>query len=308
MWRLSWMWVGACAAGSLAMFGQATRTGPVHLQVDDTRQPLGIDDATPRFSWQLEDATRGARQTAYRVLVATRTDLLTDGKADVWDSGEVSSGQSLNVKYAGPAMKPSTRYWWRVETWGSDGKPYPASEAQWWETGLLTQDWRGAWIGWETAEEAAVRKAPSVWIANPDVIPGSAMPNSEQRFAYRISITVGKPVERAVLFATGEDTVAAWVNGERVMTAAAYPPYHHLPWKKFVRADVTAQMAEGRNTIAIESVHYIDKYGEAKRKDAPPMIATVVLLYKDGSAAEFGSDVTSKSAGFFCERLGEEGL
>ncbi len=295
MWRLSWMWVGACAAASLAMFGQATRTGPVHLQVDDTRQPLGIDDATPRFSWQLEDATRGARQTAYRVLVATRTDLLTDGKADVWDSGEVSSGQSLNVKYAGPAVKPSTRYRWRVETWGSDGKPYPASEAQWWETGLLSQDWRGAWIGWETAEEAAVRKAPSVWIANPDVIPGSAMPNSEQRFAYRISITVGKPVERAVLFATGEDTVAAWVNGERVMTAAAYPPYHHLPWKKFVRADVTAQMAEGRNTIAIESVHYIDKYGEAKRKDAPPMIATVVLLYKDGSAAEFGSDGTSKS-------------
>ena len=296
MRRLSWMWMGICAAGSLAMYGQGERVGPVHLQVDDMREPLGIDDATPRFSWQLEDATRGARQTAYRVLVATRTDLLTDGKADVWDSGEVSSGQSLNVKYAGPAVKPSTRYWWRVETWGSDGKGYPASEAQWWETGLLSQGWRGAWIGWETAEEAAVRKAPSMWIANPDVVPGSATPNSEQRYAYRTVVTAGKPVERAVLFATGEDTVAAWVNGERVMTAAAYPPYHHLPWKKFVRADVTARMVEGRNTIAIESVHYIDKYGEKRRKDAPPMIATVVFLYKDGSAAGFGSDGTWKSA------------
>ncbi len=193
-------------------------------------------------------------------------------------------------------MKPSTRYWWRVEISGADGKAYPASAAEWWETGLLSQGWRGEWIGWETAEEAAVRKAPSVWIANPDVVPGSAEPSSEQRFGYRASLRVEKPVERAVLFATAEDTVAAWVNGAKVMTVAAYPPYHHLPWKKFVRADVTAQVAAGQNTIAIESVHYIDKYGEKRRKDAPPMIATVVVLYKDGTAAEFGSDGTWKSA------------
>jgi len=63
-----------------------------------------------------------------------------------------------------------------------------------------------------------------------------------------------------------------------------------------VRADVTAEVKDGQNAIAIESVHYIDKYGEKRRKDAPPMIATVVLLYKDGTAAEFGSDGTWKSA------------
>jgi alpha-L-rhamnosidase len=278
------------------MYGQAARVGPIHLQVDDMREPMGIDDATPRFSWRLEDGAEGARQTAYRVLVATQAELLTDGKADVWDSGKVTSGQSLNVKYAGPAVKPSTRYWWRVEITGLDRKAYPASAAEWWETGLLTQGWRGDWIGWETAEEATVRKATSAWIANPDVVPGSAPPMSEQRFGYRKSLRIEKPVERAVLFATGEDTVAAWVNGQAVLTAAPYPPYHHLPWKKFVRADVTAQVAQGPNTIAVESVHYIDKYGEKNRKDAPPMIATVVLLYKDGTAAEFGSDGTWKSS------------
>ena len=65
-------------------------------------------------------AGRGRRR--YRVLVATHPELLADGKADVWDSGKVTSAQSLNVKYAGPAVKPSTRYWWRVEVWGADGK------------------------------------------------------------------------------------------------------------------------------------------------------------------------------------------
>ena len=149
--------------------------------------------------------------------------------------------------------------------------------------------WRGEWIGWETAEEAAVRKAPSVWIANPDVVPGSGKPSSEQKFAYRTTLKVEKPVRQAILFATAEDTASAWVNGQPVLIAAPYPPYHHLPWKKFVRADVTAQLADGQNSIAIESVHYIDKYGESRRKDAPPMIATVVLLYKDGTTAEFGS-------------------
>jgi alpha-L-rhamnosidase len=311
MARLAWVVATACFAGSLAVNGQGAAAGPHRLEVDNLTRPLGIDDATPRFSWGLNDAVPGARQTAYRVLVATRAELLTDGKADVWDSGKVTLAQSLNVKYAGPAVKPSTRYWWRVEVSGADGKAYPASAVEWWETGLhptdkdesigisgsLSRDgWRADWIGWETAEEAAVRKARSVWIANPDVVPGSAKPSSEQRFGYRSALTIEKPVQEAILFATAEDTVATWVNGQQVLTAAAYPPYHHLPWKKFVRTDVTTQMTNGRNSIAIENVHYIDKYGEKRRKDAPPMIATVVLLYKDGTTAEFGTDGTWKSA------------
>jgi alpha-L-rhamnosidase len=283
---------------NMAALGQTSgQSGPKHLQVDNLTHPLGIDDATPRFSWQLQDAAHGARQIAYRVQVATRPEVLSEGNADVWDSGKVASGQSLNVKYAGPAVKPSTRYFWRVEVWGADGKAYPVSAVEWWETGLLNQQaWRGEWIGWETPEEAAERKAPAEWIANPEVAPGTAKPSSEQKFAYRTTVTLEKPVERVALFATGEDTVSAWVNGQQVLTASPYPPYHHLPWKKFVRADVTGQVAEGKNAIAIESVHYIDKYGESTRKDVPPMIATVVVIYKDGTTAAVASDGSWKSA------------
>jgi alpha-L-rhamnosidase len=293
---MGWVWAAVFAAGNLIAQGDSTApVGPVHLQVDDLQRPLGIDDSRPRFSWQLDDAAPGARQTAYRVLVATRAELLTDGKADVWDSGKVSSGQSLNVKYAGPAVKASTRYWWRVEAWGSDGKTYPASAVEWWETGLLSQGWRGEWIGWETAEEAAVRKAPAVWIANPDVVPGTAKKNSEQIFAYRKSLSIDKPLERAILFTAGEDSAWVWVNGEQVMTAAPYPAYHQMPWQKFVRADVTQQVAQGRNTIAIKWIHYIGKYGEKKRKDAPPMMATLLLFYKDGTTVARVSDGSWKT-------------
>ena len=270
---------------------------PVHLQVDNLEHPLGIDDATPRFSWQLSDSAQGARQSAYRVLVATRPESLSDGKTDVWDSGKVESGQSLNVKYAGPSVKPSTRYFWRVEVWGAKGDEYPASAVEWWETGLLNEGaWRGEWIGWETPEEAAVRKARAEWIANPDVVPGKGRKNSEQIYAYRTSFNIERPVEKAILFATGEDTVWAWVNGEQVITADPYPAYHQMPWQKFVRSDLTKQVAQGRNTIAIKSVHYIGKYGEKKRKDAPPMIVTLLLFYKDGTTATEVSDGRWKTA------------
>ena len=287
-----WMLAAMCVAMGVMAGGQ---TGPAHLQVDNLDTPLGIDDATPRFSWQLNDAARGAKQTAYRLMVATQPELLTDGKADVWDSGKVESGQSLNVKYAGPAVKPSTRYFWRVSAWDASGKQYPAGGTSSWETGLLTQSaWKGAWIGWETPEEAEVRKAPAQWIASAGATLGK--PDSEQKFAYRAVVNVDKPVKQALLFATAEDTVSAWVNGDKVLTASAFPPYHHLPWKKYVRADVTGQVAQGKNTIAIESVHYIDKYGEKDRKDAPPMSATVVLLYADGTSSAVVSDGKWKSA------------
>ncbi|MBS1806117.1 MAG: family 78 glycoside hydrolase catalytic domain [Acidobacteria bacterium] len=287
-----WMLASMCVTASLVAGGQ---TGPVHLQVDNLDKPLGIDDLTPRFSWQLSDSTRGAKQTAYRVTVATAPESLAAGKADVWDSGKVTSSQSLNVKYAGPTVKASTRYFWRVSLWGADGKEYQSNATSSWETGLLDQSaWKAAWIGWETPEESAERRAPAKWIANSEAKPGK--PDSEQKFAYRTSVDVDKPVKQAVLFATAEDAVSAWVNGEKALTAAVFPAYKHLPWKKFVRADVTAQIAQGKNTLAIESVHYIDKYGEKDRKDAPPMIATIVLVYADGTSSAVVSDGKWKSA------------
>src|SRR5258708_4032955 len=126
-------------APSLA-WAQTAVAGPVELRVDDLKMPLGIDDATPRFSWQLQDPTRGALQSAYEVLVASSAELLRVGKPDIWDSGRVKSDASLNVRYAGPAVTPSTRYFWLVRLWGEEGKLYPASKIEWWETGLLKQE------------------------------------------------------------------------------------------------------------------------------------------------------------------------
>ena len=42
-----------------------------NLKTNNLTNPLGIDSAKPVFSWSLEDfATRGQKQTAYRIIVA----------------------------------------------------------------------------------------------------------------------------------------------------------------------------------------------------------------------------------------------
>lgn len=116
-----------------------------NLTVEYSATPLGMDEAIPRFSWQMhaDGNARNCYQTAYRLRV-------TDEKGEqVWDSGTVDSSLSLNIEYGGQALKATTRYHWQVEVWDEKGKPYGASS--WFETGLMNPElsaWNGAqWIG-----------------------------------------------------------------------------------------------------------------------------------------------------------------
>ena len=296
MRTLQWMALSCgltAIAGGMGSMAQGAATGPAELRVDNLTTPLGLDDATPHFSWQLRDTARGARQTAYEVQVASSATLLKQGKADVWDSGRVAGGQSLNVAYAGPALTASTRYSWRVKVWGADGTAYAASEGSWWETGLMQQAaWRAEWIGFETKEENAVRHAAAEWIASPDAKALAAEKGKEERFAYRGRAQATKAVRRATLYATAQDTVSAWVNGEQVLTADPLPGWSQMPWKKFVKADVTRLVKTGANVVAVEGLHYVTNPNGMATGDAPPMMATLAVEYADGTVATFGSDAS----------------
>ncbi len=285
----------AVMCGVLALGAGMRAQGPVRLQVDNLTAPLGIDDPAPSFSWQLEDAARGARQTAYRVQVSSSEAALRAGRADVWDSGRVVSDRSLNVRYAGAALKAGTRYFWRVTVWGADGKAYAASAPAWWETGLMTPEgWHAAWIGYETVAEDAVRRAPAQWIASPDSTTTPKTGTADQRFAFRAAVTLTKPVKSAALYATGRDTVGAWVNGKQALTAVAFPPYGHTAWEKFVRADVTALLIEGPNALALEQVRY--QRGADDGHTLQPIMATLFVEYADGTTATFASSGNWKSS------------
>lgn len=121
------------------------------MRTEGVCQPLGIEEAAPRFSWRYEagaDAPRGFRQSAYRVQVASSAEKLAKGEADMWDSGRQASAENLFVLYAGKPLASAARYFWQVTGFDADGKAY-AAQPQFFEMGLLkAEDWGGAqWIG-----------------------------------------------------------------------------------------------------------------------------------------------------------------
>ena len=44
---------------------------PVNLTCESDISPIGIDNPKPEFGWQLSDTSRGSKQVAYEIIVAT---------------------------------------------------------------------------------------------------------------------------------------------------------------------------------------------------------------------------------------------
>jgi len=119
------------------------------LRCEYLNNPLGIDSSVPRLSWQLRDAkqTRGQRQTAYHLLVASRPEVLAQDKGDLWDSGKVESAQSALVPYGGKVLISNQDCYWKVRVFDKDGEGSEWSEPARFSIGLLTpEDWTAAWI------------------------------------------------------------------------------------------------------------------------------------------------------------------
>ena len=94
---------------------------PSQLRCEHLENPLAIEVPAPRLSWKLESDERGQRQTAYRIRVATTHRQLLAGNADLWDSDQVSSDQSIGVPYAGRPLDSLQDCWWSVKVWDRMG-------------------------------------------------------------------------------------------------------------------------------------------------------------------------------------------
>lgn len=117
-------------------------------------QPMGVEDSAPRFSWRYEaslQAPRGFVQSAFRILVASSLEKLSQGQWDMWDSGKLAGSDTLSATYAGKPLQSTARYFWKVSGWDAAGKVY-STEPQFFEMGLLkAEDWKAArWIGART--------------------------------------------------------------------------------------------------------------------------------------------------------------
>ncbi|GGD69431.1 hypothetical protein GCM10011514_36930 [Emticicia aquatilis] len=115
------------------------------LQVNYQTTPLGTDLVKPQFSWQMANAAnrRGQAQVAYQIEVTDEQNRV------VWNTKRVESDLSHAIQYAGEALKPTTRYRWKLTVW-DNFKAFSVNNS-WFETGFLNTKidaWSGAsWIG-----------------------------------------------------------------------------------------------------------------------------------------------------------------
>jgi len=130
------------------------------LRCEYLENPLGIDVAKPRLSWVIEEGkqkpeSRGQKQTAYQVLVASSEKLLKTDKGDLWDSGKAASDQSIHIEYAGRPLASRTECHWKARVWDQNGKASEWSTPATWTMGILKlEDWTARWISTEKAVQA----------------------------------------------------------------------------------------------------------------------------------------------------------
>ncbi|MCX6929112.1 MAG: alpha-L-rhamnosidase N-terminal domain-containing protein, partial [Verrucomicrobia bacterium] len=142
----------------------------------------------PRLSWVIElgdqrTTDRGQAQTAYQILVASTPELLAKDQGDLWDSGKVTSNQSVQVEYAGKSLLSRTSCHWKVRVWlarhnpGAEGLPGEGGDkdsrcSAWsspalWIMGLLDPaDWQAAWVKpiVPAPGKANEANAPAPWV------------------------------------------------------------------------------------------------------------------------------------------------
>lgn len=90
---------------------------PEGLSIEFIREPskVRILDAHPEFGWRVPE--EAVFQKAWQILVASSKENIDKNIGDVWNSGAVRSNQSHNIRYAGTALKPGQRYFWKVRIW-----------------------------------------------------------------------------------------------------------------------------------------------------------------------------------------------
>ena len=267
----------------------------VALEVEHITTPLGIDAAHPRFSWQMSDPRPGARQSAYEILVATTPAQLTATRADVWRSGIVRSGATLDVPYTGAALAPMQRYYWTVCLHDLHDRPAPCAAATWFETGLMATPWRAKWI--------AASRAMLDTIAHDPLDGDTANTDGRPPLLRRDVVLPARPV-RARIYVTALGSYRLSINGQPVSRAVFTPDWTDYRYRvTYQTYDVTSLLRAGPNALGVllGAGWYASRFGFSSKRYAygPPPVRLLLelhLTYADGRTEVVTSDSSWRTA------------
>jgi len=100
-----------CVFISFIFFTNKGFSQPTFTQCQWQNNPETVSNANPDFFWK----TNG--QTAYQIIVSSDLSTINTNRGDLWDSGKVTSKESIGISYAGKTLKRNTFYYWKVRIW-----------------------------------------------------------------------------------------------------------------------------------------------------------------------------------------------
>ena len=220
--------------------------------------------------------------------------LLAKDQGSLWDSGRVSSSETVNIAYAGLPLRSGQRGFWKVRVWDDRGRASPWSATARFETALLSpDDWEASWI-----------------------CDGKRDPPGETGFyrddpapLFRKSfVLIRKPVE-ARLYITGLGYYEARVNGSRVGDQMLDPGWTDYRDRiLYSTYDVTDDLKEGPNCLGVllgngwYNPLPLRMWGRLNLREhlpvgRPCLIARLELRFSDGSVRAVVSDTSWKVRG-----------
>ena len=221
------------------------------MLVEHFDSPLAIGTRKPRFSWSFNVLGRNKFQSAYRILVATTPKFCTEGHADIWDSGKVTSRQSTQIEYEGIQLESNQTYFWSLQTWDEKDEASEVSPLESFGTGLLDDnDWKAKWIGMGPTDEdishpqdyTTRRLSPEAEAVEPDL--RSPM--------LRKSFSLQKPIKRARVFVCGLGLYELRLNGKKVGDDLLATPRTEFRETVFYSThDITQELTQKENAFGL---------------------------------------------------------
>ncbi len=274
----------------------------VDLQTDHLENPVGIDNATPRLSWRMENSKEGAGQKAYKLLVGTDSLQIIDlshstkysgkgtiGKTldrekdtrtdcDLWDTGRIDSDKQL-VPYEGAALRPFTKYYWQVILWDEKDRA-SISAVHSFETGMMhTANWHGSWI----SDGRDIHHKPAPY--------------------FRKQFEARKEIASARVYIAAAGLYELHINGERIGDQRLDPMYTRFDRRNlYVTHDVTTQLQQGENVVGVilgngwfnHQSLAVWNFERAPWRNRPAFCLDLRITYTDGSVETIPTDLSWK--------------
>lgn len=193
-----------------------------NITCEGLKNPLGIDNFKPRFSYEIVSNLQNIYQESYHIVVTLDNEI-------VWDSGIIKSNQSQNIIYDGLELLPCREYKFTVSIICNG---ISASGSSKFETGLLNQKIKAKWIG----------------LVNPDLRES----NSPKPITFKKIIKINKEVKKARIYATSSGLYQIYLGNKKIgdrYFAPGFTSYNHnLQYQIY---DITKELKEGNNDLHI---------------------------------------------------------